>query len=113
MSREGSKTNLQKLGQRFPVGQIPNISAPTEALQSKAMDFRSAGASPSRPHGGPNVLPFEFRALEVCLEAACSCLDAEVEVCPDGLFAFVLSKYLSVRMKCLKFGALYAQLYLC
>ncbi|EFJ21913.1 hypothetical protein SELMODRAFT_53758, partial [Selaginella moellendorffii] len=27
--------------------------------------------------GGPSVLPFEFRALEACLEAACSCLDAE------------------------------------
>ncbi|GJP36357.1 hypothetical protein CLOM_g20872 [Closterium sp. NIES-68] len=26
---------------------------------------------------GPNALPFEFRALEVCLEAACGTLDAE------------------------------------
>jgi hypothetical protein len=24
------------------------------------------------------VLPFEFRALEVCLESACRCLEAEV-----------------------------------
>ena len=27
---------------------------------------------------GPKVLPFEFCALEVCLEAACSALDSEV-----------------------------------
>lgn len=27
---------------------------------------------------GPRVLPFEFIALEACLEAACSCLDNEV-----------------------------------
>jgi hypothetical protein len=27
---------------------------------------------------GPKVLPFEFRALEACLEAACSCLESEV-----------------------------------
>lgn len=28
---------------------------------------------------GPKLLPFEFVALEACLEAACSCLDNEVE----------------------------------
>lgn len=27
---------------------------------------------------GPRLLPFEFVALEACLEAACSCLDSEV-----------------------------------
>lgn len=27
---------------------------------------------------GPKLLPFEFVALEACLEAACSCLDNEV-----------------------------------
>ncbi|KAG1328002.1 putative magnesium transporter MRS2-3 [Cocos nucifera] len=29
-------------------------------------------------HGGTKVLPFEFRALEVCLESACRCLESEV-----------------------------------
>lgn len=28
---------------------------------------------------GPKLLPFEFVALEACLEAACSCLDNEVK----------------------------------
>ena len=28
--------------------------------------------------GGPKALPFEFRALEACLESACSCLESEV-----------------------------------
>lgn len=27
---------------------------------------------------GPKALPFEFRALEVCLESACRCLESEV-----------------------------------
>lgn len=38
-------------------------------------------SSPGRAKGGPNVLPFEFRALEACLEATCSCLDEEVFLC--------------------------------
>ncbi|XP_038987926.1 magnesium transporter MRS2-F-like [Phoenix dactylifera] len=38
--------------------------------------------SPTNPmdackHGGTKVLPFEFRALEVCLESACRCLESE------------------------------------
>ena len=27
---------------------------------------------------GPKVLPFEFRAIEACLESACRCLESEV-----------------------------------
>jgi len=27
---------------------------------------------------GPRLLPFEFRALEACLESACRCLEREV-----------------------------------
>jgi magnesium transporter len=27
---------------------------------------------------GPKVLPFEFKALEACLESACRCLESEV-----------------------------------
>ena len=27
---------------------------------------------------GPKILPFEFKALEVCLESACRCLESEV-----------------------------------
>lgn len=33
--------------------------------------FSSAG-------GGPKLLPFEFKALEICLESACRCLESEV-----------------------------------
>ena len=31
--------------------------------------------------GNTKVLPFEFRALEVCLESACRCLEEEVCSC--------------------------------
>lgn len=27
---------------------------------------------------GPKVLPFEFKALEACLESSCRCLESEV-----------------------------------
>lgn len=32
----------------------------------------------SIPRSGPISLPFEFRALEACLESACRCLEIEV-----------------------------------
>lgn len=34
---------------------------------------------PPENRDGPKLLPFEFIALEACLEAACSCLDNEVK----------------------------------
>lgn len=34
---------------------------------------------------GSAVLPFEFVALEACLEAACSCLETEVNVIPFSI----------------------------
>lgn len=40
--------------------------------------FKEDTGSPGPTRGGPNILPFEFRALEACLEAACSSLDNEV-----------------------------------
>ncbi|KAL6007639.1 Magnesium transporter MRS2-F [Asimina triloba] len=33
--------------------------------------------SPAPVSGGPKMLPFEFRALEVCLESTCKCLELE------------------------------------
>lgn len=32
------------------------------------------------PVAAPKSLPFEFRALESCLESACGCLESEVSV---------------------------------
>ncbi len=49
-------------------------------LPQLCTSFKNDGSSPGQTRGGPNVLPFEFRALEACLEAACSCLDTEVLV---------------------------------
>lgn len=37
---------------------------------------------------GLKVLPFEFVALEACLEAACSCLESEVRI-----FTFLFSLF--------------------
>lgn len=33
---------------------------------------------PAENRDGPKLLPFEFVALEACLEAACTCLESEV-----------------------------------
>jgi hypothetical protein len=49
-------------------------------LPQLSTSLKIDGSSPGQTRGGPNVLPFEFRALEACLEAACSCLDTEVLV---------------------------------
>lgn len=41
------------------------------------MDVKGKGDGKPGFENGPRVLPFEFIALEACLEAACSCLDNE------------------------------------
>lgn len=45
-----------------------------------AQDGDASGNQGQEESGeGLKVLPFEFVALEVCLEAACSCLENEVK----------------------------------
>ncbi|KAL7255275.1 hypothetical protein ACSBR1_009431 [Camellia fascicularis] len=40
----------------------------------------SSNSATGRPEApGPKLLPFEFRALEVCLESACRCLELETQ----------------------------------
>ncbi|KAK1367101.1 Magnesium transporter [Heracleum sosnowskyi] len=36
--------------------------------------------------GGPKLLPFEFKALEVCLESACRCLESETQTLEDEAY---------------------------
>ena len=49
--------------------------------------FKNDGSFNSRHPRLPNMLPFEFRALEACLEAACNRLDVEVsQHCPGRSF---------------------------
>lgn len=47
--------------------------------------------------GGDKALPFEFRALEVCLEFACKSLEQEVCVLLPCLHAFYLQCYLHLQ----------------
>ncbi|CAI7877302.1 unnamed protein product, partial [Closterium sp. NIES-54] len=58
----------------------PAVEAAGEGVGAAALE---AGGMAWR---GPNALPFEFRALEVCLESACGTLDAEVSL-RDGVRA--------------------------
>lgn len=52
----------------------PNLSASFRSIdENKADGKQLAGEN----RDGPKLLPFEFVALEACLEAACSCLDNE------------------------------------
>jgi len=67
---EASKPEAQN-GTTAVASTFPNISQ----LQT---GFKEDTGSPGPTRGGPNILPFEFRALEACLEAACSSLDNEV-----------------------------------
>jgi magnesium transporter len=41
---------------------------------------KDGGVSPPSGGGGGKALPFEFRALEVCLEYACKSLEHEVPI---------------------------------
>lgn len=51
---------------------------------SHSPDLDEGGKVDGKPglenRSGSNVLPFEFVALETCLEAACSCLENEVSI---------------------------------
>lgn len=63
--------------------EVPKLEAQTgEANKFYSFPQYDDDGSPGRARGGPNILPFEFRALEACLEAACSSLDNEVPDTP-------------------------------
>lgn len=68
-------TNLYDLEGSQSTHMSPNFS---EKFPSKEETGKADG---KEQHGenrdGPKLLPFEFVALEACLEAACSCLDSE------------------------------------
>ncbi|CAN4112082.1 unnamed protein product [Withania somnifera] len=67
-------TNLYDLEEPQSVVSPPNFSASFRAKdENKADGKQQAGEN----RDGPKLLPFEFVALEACLEAACSCLDNE------------------------------------
>ncbi|KAL3350432.1 hypothetical protein AABB24_023078 [Solanum stoloniferum] len=68
-------TNLYDLEERqFEEVSPPNLSASFRSIdENKADGKQLAGEN----RDGPKLLPFEFVALEACLEAACSCLDNE------------------------------------
>ncbi|KAJ7547805.1 hypothetical protein O6H91_08G105100 [Diphasiastrum complanatum] len=72
-----------ELGQQGNVVGATSFNAAGHNKESLSVSGRTSTAGFKQENivsvkkGGPNMLPFEFRALEVCLEAACSCLDAE------------------------------------
>ncbi|ONK71000.1 uncharacterized protein A4U43_C04F3690 [Asparagus officinalis] len=61
----------QGTGITRPHATFPNVPS------GEIPEGSSAPASSSRKDGAAKVLPFEFRALEVCLESACRCLESE------------------------------------
>ncbi|KAL0338677.1 UNVERIFIED_CONTAM: Magnesium transporter MRS2-3 [Sesamum angustifolium] len=70
-------THLYGLGEPHPrtiSPQSSSINFPSKEEEGKADAKEQAAES----RDGPKLLPFEFVALEACLEAACSCLENEV-----------------------------------
>ena len=63
-------------------------SPPGDSGDDQDVDGTVEGVDKSRLVGSnaPKVLPFEFVALESCLEAACSCLENEVSSLIDSCF---------------------------
>lgn len=70
-------TNLYDLEGPQSTPESPNYSKnfPSKEEAGKAEGKEQHGDN----RDGPKLLPFEFVALEACLEAACSCLDNEVD----------------------------------
>lgn len=72
--RESELTNVNGRGLPetlvFPRSNLPTIS-------DKKGEVLKSELTCSVNGNGPKILPFEFRALEACLEAACSCLETE------------------------------------
>ncbi|KAL0309479.1 UNVERIFIED_CONTAM: Magnesium transporter MRS2-3 [Sesamum radiatum] len=68
-------THLYGLGEPHPrtISPQSSINFPSKEEEGKADAKEQAAES----RDGPKLLPFEFVALEACLEAACSCLENE------------------------------------
>ncbi|KAL2941932.1 Magnesium transporter MRS2-F [Bienertia sinuspersici] len=52
-------------------------SAIKGSLGKKHVSLNDQSSLDHSSSGGPSALPFEFRALEACLESACKCLESE------------------------------------
>ncbi|CAI5991811.1 unnamed protein product [Closterium sp. NIES-64] len=70
----GSKATMCAAAAVAAVAGAPPVAEGGSAAEGAATAALEAGGMAWR---GPNALPFEFRALEVCLESACGTLDAE------------------------------------
>lgn len=66
-----------ELQRRLPVGEVE---------RGRAAGFEGGAGYPPQPASVAEYLPFEFRALEVALEAACSFLDTQVSWEKLGFF---------------------------
>ncbi|KAK6912712.1 hypothetical protein RJ641_022313 [Dillenia turbinata] len=53
--------------------------SPKQARDGSDVDGMPHGKMDEPKTTGPKVLPFEFRALEACLDSACWCLDSETQ----------------------------------
>lgn len=56
----------------------PKSSDGLSPFEDQTEESRENGKQSLENRDGSKVLPFEFVALEACLEAACSCLENEV-----------------------------------
>nr|POE78686.1 magnesium transporter mrs2-3 [Quercus suber] len=59
---------------------LVNFSQGFPQFQDRDEDGKAEGKQGLDNQDGMKVLPFEFVALEACLEAACSCLENEVNI---------------------------------
>ena len=72
-------TNLYDLGEpQSRVVSPQNFSGDFSQFQDQDEGAKADGRPGLENQDGLKVLPFEFIALEACLEAACSCLENEV-----------------------------------
>ncbi|KAH9295971.1 hypothetical protein KI387_039559 [Taxus chinensis] len=80
MDADLSKSEMNPLlSMRANNGELSQLVVENSVLERLNTDSLQNGSKLEMNafENGPKVLPFEFRALEACLEAACSCLESE------------------------------------
>ncbi|KAH9329603.1 hypothetical protein KI387_001711, partial [Taxus chinensis] len=71
-----SKSEGKPLSSR-PANNVELTQLVDESSFPDRPDTLEDGSKLEMNENGPKILPFEFRALEACLEAACNCLESE------------------------------------
>ncbi|WOH07075.1 hypothetical protein DCAR_0626504 [Daucus carota subsp. sativus] len=79
--------NLEHIKAIITAAEILMINSTNPLVVQFVIDLQDRVSTPSdRSNSPPEILPFEFKALEVCLESACRCLESETQTLEDEAY---------------------------